>query len=710
MKRHFLLPYLYIIIILGFFDVNASSQKPPSEENNNIPNECAQNLTDSHSLDVVQKLSFEESILIPDDYRKRQLLEILLKNIDESKRELILRVGIIRDIQQQNEMLLNIIGLDIHTIDRIRSRRILDIHPIEYMKFTTLPSASSVYIHSGAIISRVNKNGYLENVIITRVERQNVYVRLRKSTEESMISKQSAYQPILVGKQVYYPDPLGIPIRTHITSIKEDGRVSIAYLGNEIKIETDQLELKPRIAMSTGKQDLSEPITSEMANDIRRSYLKIERLYSSPHDRNISAFKSIILRRDIIRLNNDLMRRLSVEMYRQGIVTRLELEPMDILENRTDYVLRLLIDGIHENGNEVMRSYLERAEEFNVPSIKVSLFPFTIGIRITGSTNLIINEIELNIIFALNILKKEEDLDIGHELTHAMITSDVYANKSSIYHTQFIAMPQKAKIDLYDNPSNNSVPQPYSQDLNYQEIYAQISDLIFLSREPFKNLREIVDKINTIKMINRNTQQFVDNLLQNFDINHKIEDIKYHYIRDIDVPLRSLLKNEVNLNPFINYWQEDNYGRVIGIRLPEQTKETLKYLITRLSSFEIQKLVESISGKVPEAYIEFLKQNPTADQILDYSAKNPDSFLESVEKEVIKIKREEASKILNQEFKRQLDQIKDISVEISEQLAHVESILEQIQATPRNNQVFIETKNKLFSAIRNLYLITLRAL
>ena len=206
----------------------------------------------------------------------------------------------------------NIVGLSDDTISFLRDRRVLSVHPIEYLNFTTLPPANRSYILPGTVISRVNANGYLENVVITKIEEDNVYVRLKESTAESVISKNDAYQPILVGKQVYYFNPIGIPIRTRIISVGENGQMTIEYPPSEngIKIiNADQLKLKPRREMLTGKPDLSEPSTDRVLNSLRRDYSEIERLYESLSDSSIPLIDRIILYNRLIRLNDEVMRK-----------------------------------------------------------------------------------------------------------------------------------------------------------------------------------------------------------------------------------------------------------------------------------------------------------------------------------------------------------------------------------------------------------------
>ena len=118
--------------------------------------------------------------------------------------------------------------------------------------------------------------------------------------------------------------------------------------------------------------------------------------------------------------------------------------------------------------------------------------------------------------------------------------------------------------------------------------------------------------------------------------------------------LKSFLKRKKGLSLFIDYWQEDNYGRIIGIKLPKEIKQTLKGLITSLSPFEMRDLIESIrksSDEVPEAYIEFLGQNPTAEEILDYSRNHSEAFLESIEKSVLNIKKRKPLKYSTKNLK-----------------------------------------------------------
>ena len=134
-------------------------------------------------------------------------------------------------------------------------------------------------------------------------------------------------------------------------------------------------------------------------------------------------------------------------MHKQGIVTRLSLEPVHIFNKRV-HLLSLFIDGVHENGNKVMLSHWKKAEIFDVSSIKISLYSYTIGGK--SSTNLATNEIELDIQIALDILeKKEKKEDARHELTLGMFTLGAHVNKPSIFHTQFRAISGKSKIGIY---------------------------------------------------------------------------------------------------------------------------------------------------------------------------------------------------------------------------------------------------------------------
>ena len=705
MNRYFLLAFLYII--LGIFDVNASSQGLSITERVRISSLCVQSLTNDDPRDG---LSFEESVSIPDVEYKRRIFRFL--GIDKSKVDNILQIGIIRDTQKQDKMLRNVVGLDDNTISFLRDRRVLDVHPIEYLNFMSLPPVNRTHIRSGAIISRANANGYLENVVITKVEGDNVHVRLRGSAREAVISKNEAYQPILVGKQIYYSDFIGIPIRTRITSIGENGQIVIEYPPSEsgVKIvHANQLRLRPRREMLTGKEDISRPITRRVLNHIQRDIFRIEELYRSLGEESISLINRNIIHNNLTQLNNELMKKLSAEMRKQGIVTRLVLEPVNII-NRRIYLLSLVIDGVHESGNKVMLSHWKKAEIFNVSRIKISLYSSIVR---KGFTHLVTNEIELDMQTALDILEKKEvskdgSVNIRHELTHAKWALRAYINRPSIHHTQFRAIPGRSEIGITHQSLDDVVSSPYNQNLNYQEIYAYISNLIFFSKDPVNHIEDMERTVNIIEILNESVQSFVDDLLQDFDINHSIEHLNYHYLSDPKSPIR----NEKGLNPFIDYWQEDSYGRIIGIKLPEEVKQTLRYLITSLSLLEMKELIEGVrksSDRIPEGYVEFLRQYPIAEEIFDYGRANPEGFLESIETRVLNMKREEASRTLNQEFERQLEQIRGISSRISEQLAQTKPIFERMKdVEDHHDEDFVRAKNELLSVIRNLRLIIRR--
>ena len=90
MNRCFLI-FSYIIF-LDIFNVNALPIP--------VPISCAVSLTNDSPI---SGLSFQESVSIPDIEYKRRILKVL--NIDKSKINDILQIGIIRDTQKQNEML-----------------------------------------------------------------------------------------------------------------------------------------------------------------------------------------------------------------------------------------------------------------------------------------------------------------------------------------------------------------------------------------------------------------------------------------------------------------------------------------------------------------------------------------------------------------------------------------------------------------------------
>ncbi len=108
----------------------------------------------------------------------------------------------------------------------------------------------------------------------------------------------------------------------------------------------------------------------------------------------------------------------------------------------------------------------------------------------------------------------------SHELAHAILTLKAYVNKPSIYHTQFRAIHGRSKVGIYNQQLGNLSSDPYNQDLNHQEIYAYTSNLILFSKDVINNIENIERTIYIIEMLNKGVQSFVDNLAQDFDVNH----------------------------------------------------------------------------------------------------------------------------------------------------------------------------------------------
>ena len=640
-------------------------------------------------------LTFQESISILTNAEKLQMLSDL--NIEEPKRDAIIRIGIIRDIQTQDRILRDVLGLDQLTIDIIRSRGILQIHPIEYQKFTTVPPANPAHIQPGAIISAVNSNGYLKNATIEKIEGENVYIRFDNTKVPAIISKQEAHQPILKGRQIYYYDNKGIPKINYIIDTNPDE--SYQYLLKHLEknhtqkgLSISNLYLRPRKETVTNKKDYSNKITPIAVISLMYHYTQLIKEYSKSND----------IDQKVIQLNNDLLKKLSIEMRKAGIVTRLQPN-IHFRDDSMAYdppIMNLSIEGVHENGNKLMRRYMKIAEKLNVPSIEI--FPLINFIASKeGSSTEEENMIYLNFSSAVYILKKVISQSMSHELTHSMIHfRDIINTGSGFYKTRFTASNT--------SPLNNN--GIYDDELSLSELYTHASDLLFFSKiflkmqaHPIKRFlykiiyQDIQSTIYKIKVINISVQTIVEGALQRHQDQKSFSDY---------------LKDEISYM--------DNEGREIKIIIPRQNIENiLNSSLSRLLQPELQVLIEelrtSLTSFVPsdihliQNYIEFLESDPTVTEFLEQK-KQLGYYRDSTRKKMrslhfkkfienkIEYIEERITQLAEQEVRQRLERIKSLTERVSYQLDIIEHHI-QSNGLAKPIKLF-NNRDKLKSLIR----------
>ena len=563
-----------------------------------------------HELQIANdeiNLTFQESISILTDAEKLKILSDL--DIEESKRDAILRVGIIRDVQTQNEMLKNVIGLDDHTIEVIRSKGVLQIHPIEYQKFTTVPPANLSHVQRGSIISVVNKNGHLENARIERIEGENIYIKIDQKEEIKIVSRKDAYQPISQGRQVYYPDENGIPSRQYISYIDSNNinqhrlnKLSGYDDSTQELLYINDLGLRPRREMATNGEDYSKRITIKSIIFIWNLYANLKRHY------NLYGINE-----DVIDLNNELLRILSIEMRKAGIVTRLQSSDINFENGDAIYdslIMNLSIEGVHENGSRLMRRYMKIAERLNVPSIEV--FPLIelkkdhIGRSYSKTSGL-----ELYVDSAIDILSEnDDDYTIAHELSHDIFSfRSITKSHPTVYNTTFAATGEsKLNNDNY-----------YTEVLSLSELYAYTSSLLFLSRRllrshsiikrisnvlnPFVRLQNMQDKVGQIqgklevmKIINESVQNFFNRIKKDSCTTispERVEkdDTDTFMLRLLAVQCLSKKQEEGRIT------YTDNEDRIIVIFVSRERDEILNSPLSFLFQHEVNQLIEKIREK-----------------------------------------------------------------------------------------------------------------
>ena len=630
-------------------------------------------LNDSQIESDVTNITFQESISILTDVEKLQILSDL--NIEESKRDAIIRIGIIRDTQTQNKRLKDVIGLNDHTIDTIRSRGILQIHPIEYQKFTTMPPANPVHIRPRAIISAVNENGYLQNAIIEIVGSENIYIRFDDTKKFSVISRNDIYQPILLGRQVYYSDENGIPKiyyidyrnseEAHQYPLKDSDKNNAQKRPSSL----DELHLKPRKEIATSKKDYSKKITFRSIISISHLYMKLIRKYSLLNNIN----------KDIIKLNNDLLSKLSIEMRKAGIITSLLPSDINLKDGEIIYdpfIMNLSIDGVHENGNISMRRYMKIAEKLNASSIEI--FPLIEVIaESSGRADETINRILLNIDSVIHVLLKGRSKTISHELTHSYLQ---HMTNTGFYKTSFTA----------SDTSKLNDSGIYHEVLSLSELYTHTSDLLSASKALLKLqkrpimkflhsrgiYREMKDILYIIQVINETIQTIVSDVLQR----------PHLYQRDISYYLEDKIE------------YRDSENRLIRMATPHQDIEDILNSPLSLSlPIDVQQLIEDIrqnmTSLVPsdinlaQSYIEFLENDPTVIEFLEekkrlgyyydsaHQRRRSLHFKRFIGDKITGIK-EKIYLLMQQQLENRLKRIKSLSEQVSDQLNIIEHYIQ----------------------------------
>lgn len=508
-------------------------------------------------------------------YEKIEILERL--GIESDKYQKLLALAYLRGpdaINKQNKILRDL-GVTSDKIQQLRKKNFFKIDDLEYQRLTTIPPISKKYVQPGTVISRVNKNGNLTDVIVEKVEGGKIIVKedtfFQKAKE--VIPLKDAYWPVGSRREVLIIDRNGIPkIRNNVVELFSENQQNV-------------LGLKPRPRTTTGLKDLSKAIDKATERRIDDSIIKLELMHGIMGE---SA--------TFIKANNKFMRMLQIEMKKQGISTS--------LVSLDSPALSLVMNGVEKNGNKVARRYMKIGEVFGSKKLTISLAD-NLKNNASGFNVIDSSRTEIGYEMVLNMLKKQEDLTPLHELRHQMFNAQKRYKKNSNIDNSFSAVD--ADLDLGGKKYFGS--WGYSSYFFFEEIYNQSFDVYNLARKlnrsADKNVKirrrqylllksEIKKELKLSKEAIVNTRKLLHHMLENLD-NVKI------------------WPNELRLDGIITLG--DRYQRTMAIRLSpdirgkvqsalNQGGGTLKYA----DSMKLQELVREEVRKTLQELSDFSQE------------------------------------------------------------------------------------------------------
>ena len=441
------------------------------------------------------------SDVVLDTYEKRRILTEL--GFDDSQRDIILRTGYLRgeDVISIQDAFLREAEISPDKIEFLRKRGLLEGDPWEYQRLTSVALIDESNILPGASVSRVNENGNFENVVVSRVEDNRVYVKSLGNPQEEVLLKSETYAPIIAR-------------RREVLRMEENGLPKRVTMIVRHQTTIDQLILRPKGRISMEGDDFSQPISSGV-------HMREE----------AEAAAEIFLRdkesKEFIQANNSLMIRMQEEMRRQGIFS--ELTPSK------KGSLSLVINGVHPNGNRVARSYMVRANLVNVQKMTVSLVNSNGRIKRGKSRG---GHIIFSVQGTIDMLSGKSNSIIFHEFDHEMFNARVAANRMSYFddifevidrqETQYTRLSEMR--DLFGVSANDVRygERLYSQQMVLGEVYTYSLEIPFLlgrvdsSNDTYSRdivFQEMGKKVGRVKQLSNNAINVFKDMLESLHWN-----------------------------------------------------------------------------------------------------------------------------------------------------------------------------------------------
>ncbi len=388
----------------------------------------------------------------------------------------------------------------------IEDNDILQLSVYEYQRLMTRAPISRIHLRPSVTVSYPSKNGILENVIIDRVEGENLYVSSKSKNEKKfMIKKKDAYNPISFGQEIVYDTRVDIPKISEIFDDAYNEKISIRDHNRTIDIlDINQLGVRPRVAVNTRLPDFSSPLNEEQTTKLKEDIDEISFLYARYGINELFVEKS-----------NTFLKNLQQAMRRQGVFASLSPQ---------EETLKLTIDGVHPYGNIRARQNLKKTLLHGFQNLTVSPGECCANVS-SGFIRYDDFRLEMGPLEALDMLKGNPPDTFNHEFRHLFLHTRKTVSINSLYNHELFAIGTKklfSDSELYDPTIFKNFYEMY---LDMSELYAQAFDIPSMF-QLFKRVSEdektdaVLDisyRVLSLTLLSDGLYNLTKNMLKNFN-------------------------------------------------------------------------------------------------------------------------------------------------------------------------------------------------
>ncbi len=344
----------------------------------------------------------------------------------------------------------------------------------------------SINLQSGILVSRPNKSGQLEDVIVHDIQKDDIIVSYNKHQKNILehISKKNIYMP------------------TRRTDFRP-------YIENDMGL--NDLKFFPVKQFGSYQEDFSKPVSIIKLIPMFKSMLKILTFYYG-YGRRFGLKVS-----EIIEENNFFIRQLQKFLEKQGVST------WAFSSSEDNNILNLAIYGVHPNGNATVRKYLRLLRNQDRPLMTVSIIE-NLESNTAGFNRG--QRVDIGEIAAIRILRGKQSTIALHEIRHKMFTTRRKYHRTSIFDYMLYTVNNPYKEPLPHSRVHNN---HNFNNISFEEIYLGPFDLFFLAKDIFLSFPpltsiwwlEFTHQLSSLKNITSNIKYAVEKSLDNVDIHHQ---------------------------------------------------------------------------------------------------------------------------------------------------------------------------------------------